>query len=144
MNPVADLIASRKAGHVRVSLASYHDEPLSEVPGRFGLGCEQSPDSRLRAVRRSEARSILVSLLRQDMAYRTDIMSLAEAESLVDQFLSMFSADGARFVTNLNRPGNPDRPFDGAWSPMTESTFDGGVVCIAKPVAGCIWVEDED
>lgn len=114
------------------------------MTSRFGLGCGHFPDPLLREVQRPEARSILMSLLMKDMAYHADIMSLSEAESLVDHFLSAFSAVDARFVTNLEKPENTDRPFDLASSPMTQSTFDGGVICIARPIAGCIWIEDED
>jgi hypothetical protein len=144
MNPLVKLVTKRAAGRVRVDLASYHDESLLEVLNRLGLGCEQFPDPQLREVHRSEARSILVSLLRLDMAYHAEIMALNEAESLADDFLGIFSAENARFVTNLGKPDKPDRPFDVASSPMTESTFDAGVVCIARSIVGCIWVEDED
>lgn len=144
MNPLVDIIRKRKAGRVRLNLSSYDDEPMPEILSRFGLGCDQFPDPRLREVTRAEARQILMSLLAQDMAYHADIMPLSEAESLADHFLSAFSAAHSRFVTNLERPENPHRPFDVASSPMTESTFDGGVVCLAKPIVGCLWIEDED
>jgi hypothetical protein len=142
MNALLDLIAKRKAGHVRVSFVSYYDQTALEVWARFGLGCGKCPDPRLRDIERSEARNILISLLRWDMAYHTDLMPEQAAETLADQFLQNFPASDTRFVTNLDRPNDPRGPF--GWSPMTQSTFDAGVVCLAKPVAGCFWVEDED
>jgi hypothetical protein len=144
MSPLLDIIRKRKAGRVRLNLASYRDEPIPEILSRFGLGCDRSPNPILREVSRAEARQILVSLLAQDMAYHADVMPLSEAESLVDHFLSAFPPEHAKFVTNLGRPDNSDRHFDVASSPMTQSTFDGGVICLASPIVGCLWVEDED
>lgn len=144
MNPLVDIICKRNAGRVRLMFASYHEEPLPEILRRFGLGDDQLPDPWLREVKCEEARQILVSLLTHDMAYRAEIMTLGEAESLVDHFLNAFPAQDAKFVTNLDKPKDPHRPLDVASSPMTKSTFDSGVVCLSKPVAGCLWVEDED
>jgi hypothetical protein len=143
MNTLIDIIRNRKAGRVRLSFASYGDEPIRESLSRFGLGRDQA-DPRLREVQRDEARYILVSLLTRDMAYHGDVMPLNEAESLADHFMSAFPAGRSRFLTNLEEPENLHRPFDVAWTPMTASTFDGGVICLASPIAGCLWVEDED
>jgi hypothetical protein len=143
MSSLFDLVAKRKAGHVRVSFTSYYDQPLLEVLARFGLGCSEFHDPMLREVDRAEARSVLVSLLSRDMAYNATLMTTQEAEILAEQFLQSFSAD-ARFMTNLERPEDTERPFDVGSSPITESTFDAGIICLAKPVAGCVWFEDED
>lgn len=144
MNPLIQLINRRNAGWVRVSFVSNYHDPLPKVLARLGLQCAEFPDPQLREVPRSEARSILVSLLRQDMAYRAELMPQAEAESFADQFLGNFSSDDARFITNLDQPDNPARPFDGGYSPMTQSTFDGGIIGIENSLVGCFWVEDED
>ena len=144
MNSFVQLVTKRNVGRVRASFISYWDETLPEVLARFGLGCEEFPDPRLRQVRRAEAHTILVSLLRQDMAYHLEILSQDDAESLADHFLQCFPSDDTRFLTNLEKPEDPGRPFDVGSSPMTGATFDAGIICIAKPLAGCLWVEDED
>jgi hypothetical protein len=144
MDSPFDLISKRDAGHVRVSFTTYYDQPLPELLERFGLGSKEFPNPRLRDISREEASRILMSLLRLDMAYHAQLMSEGDAEVLARRFLEQFPCEGTRFVTNLGKAQNINRPFDVDSSPMTQSTFDGGVICLAKPVAGCVWVEDED
>jgi hypothetical protein len=144
MDASFDLISKRAAGHVRVGFTTYYDQPLPEVLARFGLRNEEFLDPRLREISREEASHILVSLIRLDMAYHAPLMSDGDAETLAQRFLVQFPSDGTRFLTNLGRTENVNRPFDVGTSPMTQSTFDGGVICLAKPVAGCVWFEDED
>lgn len=144
MDSPFDLISKRTAGHVRVGFTTYYDQPLPEVLARFGLGNEEFADPHLREISREEASYILMSLMRLDMAYHLPLMSDGDAKALTQRFLGQFPSEGTRFLTNLARAENANRQFDLGSSPMTQSTFDGGVICLAKPVAGCVWFEDED
>jgi hypothetical protein len=142
MNPLVELIAKRRAGHVRVSFVSYYGEPISELIAKFGLGCDEFPDPQLREVKRSEARRIIALMLGADMAYRVGLMPAEEAEEMAESFLENFPSEHSRFITNI-QVLEDDLSNIGS-SPMTRSTFDAGVLCVAEPVAGCIWFEDED
>jgi|HigsolmetaAR201D_1030396.scaffolds.fasta_scaffold05994_6 hypothetical protein len=144
MDSLMELIEKRKSGRVRICFASYWGEGLPDVLARFGLSCTASPDAGLREVQRVEARTIVASLLHRDMAYKAEIMSTEEAESLADRFLEQFPSDKTRFLTNLGRSKDQGLDFDTSWNPLTSATFDAGVICISERIAGCFWAEDED
>jgi len=58
-------------------------------------------------------------------------------------------AGGARFFTNgtfheESRELGSNVTQGPGWNPVTEATFDTGVIVVAKRSAACLWVEDED
>jgi len=92
-----------------------------------------------RSIDRRSALGILQRVLERDLAYDIPMMESARAQLLVEQFLSLFSGS-AHYYTNGSR--NSDG-FLG-WDPITESTFDHGVVVHDDHTIGMIWVQDED
>ena len=98
-----------------------------------------------REIDRERATTILRSLLERDLAYDSDADSAPIAEELSRQFVQEFS-DGARFFTNGEwHEDNPTngRPV-GVWTPVTESTFDAGILVLHDHRVGAFWLEDED
>lgn len=110
-----------------------------------------------REIDQSEAHQIILLILSQDLAYNSEIMEVEFAESLTSRFLNLFS-DSARYFTNgnfrtyyLDHMGDTFQPLKkttphafGGWMPLTEATFDTGVVCFDENYIALIWVEDED
>ena len=80
-------------------------------------------------------------MLHVDVAYNMPLMTIELAEGLARRFL-VCCGEGADFVTN----GSLARTSKGggAWSPLTDATFDAGIVGISSSRVGLLWVEDED
>lgn len=92
-------------------------------------------------INREEAQKILLLILTKDLAYNTNLMSLAEAEQLLLRFFSFFTAD-CQFFTNASFNKGYSRIK--SWNSITKATFDTGVVIVNTHRIGILWVEDED
>lgn len=90
---------------------------------------------------RSTAIDVLTTLLHKDMAYSRELMEQMKSKTIAVDFFSLFQEKGSHYYTN----GRWDqRERTNSWIPMTESTFDGGIVVQADRISGCIWFEEED
>src|SRR5512139_1713761 len=136
INPRA-IIAARRYGEIRYSVVSEPTGNLSRLLGKFGL----TPDESLLVEHdRDSALQILITLLWKDMAYEGECMPRKEAESLARQILTEHESSGCRYFSNGNVAKGE------SWNPLTESTFDAGLV-VTDAVAQChfcIWFQDED
>jgi hypothetical protein len=87
-----------------------------------------------------EALEAATRVLHSDLVYDLPVMKRDLAKELARRFIECFE-DGAAFVTNgtfaLDRTG-------GGWSPLTDATFDSGVIGVSTERIGLLWVEDED
>jgi hypothetical protein len=138
---ITNIFEKRDAGKIRIGFCRVG--PIDSVLSTFGLSNEYGET--ILEVDRPTALVILTGLLLKDMAYGIQLMAPNEANSIADDFFSYFPEDGSRYYTN----GRWDNYFVGMSSgysfvPMTEQTFDGGVIVISEKIAGCIWFEDED
>jgi hypothetical protein len=86
------------------------------------------------------ARRLIFLILHRDLAYNSEVMPESRATELADRFLGQFSV-GARFFTNGTFY---ERQRHTTWNPVTEATFDTGVLILGPKCSGCLWVEDED
>lgn len=91
----------------------------------------------------STANKILEYILSMDMAYDIQLETKPLANMLSNYFLNKFLPD-ATYYTN----GDFDED-DGffslrGWQPITDSTFDTGVLVIDKKNIGILWAEDND
>jgi hypothetical protein len=74
------------------------------------------------------------------MAYEGECMPKHQAESMAQQILTQHEGPGSRYFSNGNVAKGE------SWNPLTESTFDAGLV-VTNAVAQdhfCIWFQDED
>ena len=136
INPRA-LIVARNCGEIRYSVASEHTANLSRLLGKFGL----TPDESLLVEHdRDSALQILITLLWKDMAYEGECMPRNEAELLAQQILAEHENPGCRYFSNGNVANGE------SWNPLTESTFDAGLVIASTQGHNhfCIWFQDED
>jgi hypothetical protein len=92
---------------------------------------------------RGEARATLAAVLARNLAYETALMAEAEAYGLADEFLGRFGT-GARFFTNGDLGTRAAGVPSAGWDPLTEATFDTGVVVVDADRAALFWFEDED
>jgi hypothetical protein len=100
-----------------------------------------------REVTRDFAERTLVWLLSRDLAYRAPLMSPSLATELATEFLAWFR-DDATFFTNylVNRDEtavmNGLSPCTG--TPITDATFDAGILVVDSALLGILWFADED
>ncbi len=145
MKIVDDIKAERKAGVVRCGFLDL-SAPAEDVATAFGLS--GAPDS-LRSIDKEDAVQILTQLLQEDMAYGSPLIPESRAAELAVEFLAGFDAVSARFFTNVDYSRDGEkisrRCWTGlSWAPMTEATFDAGVIAISTARSACLWIEDED
>ncbi|PJZ00979.1 hypothetical protein CPT06_07875 [Bacillus vallismortis] len=82
-------------------------------------------------------------ILSKDLAYEISLSSEPIAFELSDYFFHYFSDDPV-YVTNADVDVQSGDVRLSSWSPITQATFDAGVVVVDKKKIGLIWVEDED
>lgn len=139
---VREVLSARDGGIVRCGLSAQFSPGISALAGEFGLRDDQEC---FREVPREAAQRLLQFVLHRELAYESEIMEKAQADTLAIRFLNQFS-EGARFFTNGTF--QEKRSFQGSgsasWRSVTESTFDTGVLILDVPLSGCLWVADED
>ncbi len=145
MNVVEDIKSRRKFGVVHCGYVSQEIE-LPRVAAEFSL----SPDpANYRRVTKEEAEQILTRILHKDMAYNCEIMPKRAAAELSASFLREFDDGAASFYTNIDYSGEGRALGSSTWAgpgwkPVTQATFDAGVIAISGVQAACLWIEDED
>lgn len=131
------LIAARRFGEIRYSVVCESTGSLSRLLGKFGL----TPDESLLVEHdRDTALQILITLLWKDMAYESECIPRGEAESMAQQILAEHESPGCRYFSNGNLAKGK------SWNPLTESTFDSGLIITNSASLNhfCIWFQDED
>jgi hypothetical protein len=86
------------------------------------------------------AETLLAAVLGRDLAYRAAVMPERVAAKLVRQPVEVLEP-GARWWTNGDVA---DRGSFAAWNPLSEATFDSGVIGISETRTLVAWVMDED
>jgi len=109
-------------------------------------GFRMSP---LQEIGRELANAILVSLLHRDLAYDHLCMPVELASRTADMLLTHFNTDDRYFTNAQFQRKDVAEPASllvqiSGWNPLTESTFDSGVVCIGSELGGIYWFQDED
>jgi hypothetical protein len=98
-----------------------------------------------REISSSEAVGILRNILNRDLAYNAEIMPGEVAQELAERFCALFPQT-ARYFTNggwrTSLGGEAQSPV--SWQPLTDATFDAGIVAVGNGYLGVAWVEDED
>ena len=146
MTVADDIVGGRIYGVVRCGLSEKAAPPtLAELVRQFGLG--DDPAS-YKEIDETAARYLIHLVLHRDMAYNAEVMPLARAVELADQFLAQFGPDTRNFSNgswHLPPVVRPDAVACGpSWNPVTTATFDTGVLAIGQARSGCLWIEDED
>ena len=136
MNDPRSIIEARKYGEIRYAVASEITSDMSRVLGKFGL----TPDASLLVQHnRESAFAILRELLWKDMAYEGECMPESQAEEIANHLLQQHSIPERKFFSN------GDWSKRESWNPLTESTFDAGLIVTGSyGTYFCIWFQDED
>jgi hypothetical protein len=140
-----DIIRERACGIVHCALSSRPSQTVPELAREFGL---RDDPACYKAIDEHAAHRLVRLILHKDLAYQAEVMPEARAVELANLFLQQFGS-GARYYTNgtfhEERRQVSEAVWSGAsWDPVTQATFDTGVLVIAPRCSGCLWVEDED
>jgi hypothetical protein len=110
---------------------------LASTLADFGFA---HPEEKLFPLSRMDAAQLLIHLIARDQAYGAPTDALDLAELCARDFLSLFPEE-SQFLTNSPDPiGAESR----GWRPLTDATFDAGVVVVSEHRVGALWFEDED
>jgi hypothetical protein len=96
------------------------------------------------------AKAILTALLHKGMLHSMELMPLDKANLLADKFFSLFSKQALYFSNstwNENEYAGPDKDFEfglSSYAPLTELTFDSGIVICDNSKIGIIWFSEDD
>ncbi|BAH40501.1 MAG TPA: hypothetical protein DGD08_04585 [Gemmatimonas aurantiaca] len=94
----------------------------------------------------ADAHAIVTTLLHRDLAYGTKLMSLAAASDLATPMFDAVPEPHTYFTNGdwtMNPSGNGEATLHG-WNPISDATFDSGVVCLGDGRAAVFWIQDED
>lgn len=133
MNIIDAITSKRNFGVIRCGYLPDAAD-LQGVASFFSLSQDSS---NYRQIAKSEALKILTRVLHRDMAYESEIMPIQSAAELSTLFLKNFEEKSATFFTNIDNS-------TGAWNPVTQATFDAGIIAISQTESACLWIEDED
>ena len=142
-------VAKRRGGH-------FHVRPSESPKDPRAAADDIARSLRFRAIGEAWdlvsptlAARTLAYLLHQWLAYPREFMPPAEAQALADRFVASFGPDPI-CLTNAEWFGGEPGPLPDprgpslSWMPITESTFDAGVVCFGNGQAGMLWFEEGD
>lgn len=84
------------------------------------------------------------------MAYEAELMPFDKANKFANEFCSLFS-EQAFFLSNSSWKTNRNYDISDnsklnfeSWTPLTEATFDSGIIVCDIDKVGIAWFEDED
>jgi hypothetical protein len=127
-----DILVARRYGVVRCGVSSLTAPTVSELAREFGL---RASESCYREIDEAAARASVLRLLHRDLAYDAEVMPLGWAGQLTDRFFAQFGEGSTSFSNKF---------FTNNWCPVTDATFDEGILILGPDSCGCLWVEDED
>lgn len=148
----AELQAARKTGQSFAWVGKRPPGPDGEVIAKY-LSSPMWPFSpadywqftgapgQLRAISQAQATARLRNCLHRGMAYNVEVMNQETATRLATIFVGLLSAD-ASWWTNTSHERDDGRLA--AFSPLTDATFDSGVIGVARDSLAIAWFADED
>lgn len=115
------------------------DEYVSSVLTFDRQKCFRKLGDKWKEVTETDARHILTRIIAFDLAYGLPDIDKPLADTIRDSFLALFDQH-SRYFTN----GTFDSKGLTGWTPLSDATFDSGVVVMDSASIGLLWVEDED
>ena len=148
---IADL---RKFGKITARMQALADLGLPEISGAddainaFLFRCGFATTV-FNEIDRKLADAITRTILFQSLAYQSSVTEINGAVSISQQFLAAF-VEPVRYFTNaiFDAEYEPQIRCElvtlKSWNPISDSTFDTGVICLDATHIGILWAEDED
>jgi hypothetical protein len=131
--------ANRQSGQVVVSLAA-RAERSPDVAASTAIRALGLTPVRWRTLAAADAVRALRRALHRDLAYDAQIMPEEVAHELALRVVRFFG-QGAVFLTNQS---HSEGQSTGSWDPVTDATFDTGIIAVGAKHVGVVWFMDED
>jgi hypothetical protein len=97
----------------------------------------------LREITQDQAAEIIKTILWKDLAYSSEMIAEQSANERAKYLVALFYDGSAKIYTNGDWVNYHNKRSCGS-NPLTDSTFDAGVLFVGGNYAACIWVDDED
>jgi hypothetical protein len=130
--------ANRQSGQVIVSLVG-RTEPAPDAAASSAVHALGLKPVSWRVLSADEAVHALRRALHRDLAYDAPIMPEELAHGLASRIVRFFGP-GAIFYTNRSLA---EGQSTGSWEPVTDATFDTGVIAVGIRCVGVVWFMDE-
>lgn len=135
--PISTILSDRDVGYMRVEILRRHGETLEMLLKNFRL----SPTlNGLQKVDRQRATEAVEILLWKSLAYGLEMLPRDVAKTRAIAFMDQLG----NFATEIYSNSDWDGEELSGWNPMTNATFDKGLLFISDTLAVCLWVEEED
>jgi len=137
----SEIFRKRNCGFLRISTVRRWNEPFTEVLTNLGL---LPNEVALIEITLERSKDIVTRILWKDLAYNSEIMPSEQARNYASKLIEHYYMDDCTIYTNSDWKNEKLNIQLGGWTPLTNSTFDSGVIVKHKDYCCCIWVEDED
>lgn len=138
------LKAKRDAGYITCEIGCRkHSSTLHDVNHFVKCYGYHELGDQWNAVDEQTARHLMTYILSKDLAYEFTLSSKSIASELCDYFFDYF-ADVPTYYINADVVVHSGYVELSSWTPISQATFDAGLVVADKKKIGMIWVEDED
>ncbi|NUO50266.1 MAG: hypothetical protein HOV80_15535 [Polyangiaceae bacterium] len=135
---VTTAILQNKSGFSARALA----DVAARVNGFRALGSEW------RQIDQADALAISFNVLHRDLAYGASMMTRQAAEQLAREVLTLIPEPVAYFTNGTWAEGfaaEATSPYGAiSWKPISDATFDAGIIAVGAEKTVLLWVQDED
>lgn len=114
------------------------EENIKEFFKKHSLKTERP----LHEISSDEALKFLALILNKDLAYNAKLVDIEVSDKLAKEFIQLFDKENSKFFTNWDWKNW--KPSHHSSNPLTNATFDAGLVVIDKNKIGILCVMDED
>jgi hypothetical protein len=137
---ITKLIKDRDSGSIQVRAIRNYGFELELILAELGLA--RKPDW-LEEIDVQQGTEIIEAILWKELAYNDELMDRTLARSYAEEFMNSFVESDCRLYSNGKwQTYHESNAF--SFNPMTEATFNAGVLVIHREYAAMLWVEDED
>ncbi len=141
---IRELLKLRDCGILKIAIVSTYEETLSENLKKIGL---VDNAELLAIISLDMAREVIARILWKDLSYSCEIMPKNKAYEFADNILNEYYTGQCTIFSNSTweecETENLNPRLMG-YNPMTNATFDSGIIIKHPNYCFCIWVEDED
>ena len=136
----SEILRARGTGRVVCGELSESSFSVSRLAGRFDL---DSDPANYRACSTREALFIAVRVISHHLVDDGPLVPLDRSESLAADFLSRFPPLGTSFFTNGEFSFIGSCSYLKKWRQVTPERSSSGLLVLADPLAGVLWVADK-
>ena len=141
---LAEILSERKYGVVWIkthSLGEFWRENLGKEIKLVGL---KGRPTDLTVIDYDIAIEVVAGFLQYEMAFSAQMIERPVALKRAEFILSVFSAGDTTYYSNVFKNIRGEYSYGGNCTPMTDATFDTGLVIRTPLSVTAVWVEDED